>query len=762
MTRVTLLLKTNEGGLWVVPQLRELRERGAEVTAMIPTGDGRLRRALDAEGIPVQDSPFTFTFTPRPELVRGLLRLRRAIAATQPDVVFYHLYASALAARFATMGTGVRRVHMVAGPLYLENPTIRRLERRLMRLDDRLIAGSRFTAAAYADLGLPARRLVTIPYGVDTARFCPGVRSDRGAIGLDPGAFVVIMIAYVYAPKPEVFNGAGIKGHAVLLQAWTRFTHAHPGARLVLVGSGFDGAGERYRKRLMERYDVATDPSIRWIDQVDDVRPFYRCADLSVSPSLSENHGAALEAGAMGVPSIVSDAGALPEAVTDHSGWVVPAGDAPALTGALNEAFQQSRTGELSSRGAAARSHVREQFEQRACSALVAETILEVAPGRGPNVAAFTEQRIWRENGELVGRKSLGFVSAIARTAPVSLNAREGAPEPGGTPLAPGANLRLLTAAGTDSRGMKFWAGFGLLWKIFTATRRADVVYADQPGLVGGLGLLMGRLNRKPLVVNVVGDSAESVHPCVIPGLKGRLAHLVLPRLQRWACAHAAVVNYVTSRTLQERYPARRANRRFAVSTAIPLGPARPRPFPDGRISVVTVASLEQPYKGVAELIDAVSRCRRTGLDISLTVVGDGRLRPELETQVPTGLGGHITFAGHLYGPDLYNELGRHDVFVLASWTEGLPRALVEAMLDGMPAVATSVGGVVELLEQSRQTPPRDPHALAAAIASLGCDEQAWLATIEHNRRIGGRVGTQPGHTVNDVAEAVIALGRRG
>ena len=95
------------------------------------------------------------------------------------------------------------------------------------------------------------------------------------------------------------------------------FRAHHPRAHLLLVGSGWGRAGEAHRKELIARYRVTADPNVTWLASVADVRPCYDAADVSVSPSFSEGHGAATEASAMGVPSIVSDAGGLPETVDE-------------------------------------------------------------------------------------------------------------------------------------------------------------------------------------------------------------------------------------------------------------------------------------------------------------------------------------------------------------------------------------------------------------------------------------------------------------
>ena len=731
------MLKTNEGGMWILPQICELERRGHDVTVIIPPGDGKLRRALDSAGSFVAESPFDFSFRLSSKLVGGLLQLRRVIKSTRPDALFYHLYASALAARIASVGLPTRRVHMVAGPLYLESVRIRIVERFLCRLDQHVIAGSEYTAERYRALGLPKHRLTTVPYGVNVVKFRKGYDDRVRLFGCPTGTFVVIMAAYVYAPKSTVFPGVGIKGHDTLLDAWDRFCLDHSECLLVLAGSGFDDDGERHRQRLVRDHAVANNSNVLWLDSVADVRPLYSSADLSVSPSLSENHGAALESSAMGLPSIVSDAGALPETVTTESGWVIRAGDAQGLSEALGRAHSRWLNGHLLEMGTAARRLCETRFSHD----VVIPQIVDAVVGRsGTSVLAFTEQRTWLSGGEIRGRKPLPIVSALAVTVPVRLAGRVGASESGGFALAPDADPAALTwpAAGGLVRAARTAAA--LCRSIVREVRSADVIYADQPGVVGGMGLLVGRALRKPLVVNVVGDANESVHPSVISGIKGRIAHAILPRLQRWACANATYVNYVTSSVLQTRYPPIRAKQAFASTTATALGPARARPFPRNRVSVVTVASLEQPYKGVSDLIDVICICRSNGYDVRLTVIGEGRLRPQLETRAKAVIPGLVEFVGYLYGEAVYEELSRHDVFALASWTEGLPRALIEAMADGLPAVATGVGGVPELIEPERIAPARDPHGFADRLMKLLSDEGAWSTTIDHNLKVSGEL----------------------
>ncbi|MGW0433345.1 glycosyltransferase [Micromonospora sp. NPDC003197] len=400
---MTVLLKTNDGGRWILPQVAELRRRGHEVVVVLPPGTGRLTAELTSRGVAVRSSPFDFRLRPTLGTLRGLWRLRRLIRALRPDVVKYHLYASALAARLSTVGLPVRRAHMVAGPLYLESPVIRPVERRLWRLDHVTICGTDYTARLYGELGCPPDRRPVATCGVDTDHFDPvplaGPRTGpvppsiprprmtdlrakaRAELGIPQDAFVAIMVAYVYPPKRLAHQGRGIKGHDVLLTAWRSFQARTPRAHLLLVGGGWTESGVAHRQELIDQFGVRTDPSITWVESVHDVRPCYQAADVSVSPSLSEGHGASVEAGSMGVPGIVSDAGGLPETVDDTCGWVVPRGDATALAAALGAAYQEFEAGKLTPRGHLARQRVVRLFDNRVAAQRVADVIEQIADG---------------------------------------------------------------------------------------------------------------------------------------------------------------------------------------------------------------------------------------------------------------------------------------------------------------------------------------------------------------------------------------------
>lgn len=340
--RTVFLLKTSEGGLWSVPFARGLHDLGHEVTFALPATTGRLPDRAAQHGLRVVQAEAPLVGSHLPKQVGAVRRLRRQLLdELHADVVVSHLYASALAGRAALFRSAVPHIFMSAGPLYLEHPAIRAAERALRRLDALTICSSGILYEEYRRLGAPRRRLARIPYVWEMDRHSDlgeGARlAARSELGIDPAQMVFACVAMFYAPKRLVHRGKGIKGHNVLLEAWRLYRQSGGQGLLLVVGGGFGPGGDAHRFELLSRYSDLE--GVRWVDTVSDVRPYYQAADVSVSPSLSENLGAPAEASMMGVPSIASRVGGLPELVVDAwNGWLVDPGNSHDLARALIDA----------------------------------------------------------------------------------------------------------------------------------------------------------------------------------------------------------------------------------------------------------------------------------------------------------------------------------------------------------------------------------------------------------------------------------------
>jgi len=132
------------------------------------------------------------------------------------------------------------------------------------------------------------------------------------------------------------------------------------------------------------------------------------------------------------------------------------------------------------------------------------------------------------------------------------------------------------------------------------------------------------------------------------------------------------------------------------------------------------VARLE-PVKGHTYLIEALSQTVTAYPQLRCLIVGDGRTRPELETQIQKlNLQDYIHLAG--FRDDIAELLCASDAFCLPSLSEGLPYALLEASAYRLPALITAVGGMAELFthqETAFMVPPANSAALAEGIKWL-------------------------------------------
>lgn len=133
---------------------------------------------------------------------------------------------------------------------------------------------------------------------------------------------------------------------------------------------------------------------------------------------------------------------------------------------------------------------------------------------------------------------------------------------------------------------------------------------------------------------------------------------------------------------------------------------------------ICTAATLAE-RKGIRFLIEAAAILKTQLKPVHLVIAGDGEQRAELE-QLARELGVSASFVG--FYPDMPTLLASIDVFVMASLSEGLGVAVLEAMAAGRPVVASAVGGLKESVVDGVtgfSVPPADSQALAEGIAKL-------------------------------------------
>jgi glycosyltransferase involved in cell wall biosynthesis len=263
--------------------------------------------------------------------------------------------------------------------------------------------------------------------------------------------------------------------------------------------------------------------------------------------------------------------------------------------------------------------------------------------------------------------------------------------------------------------GKRRYAQLGRRTLVAARRFRPDVVYAHflvPTGLLGALG------SRAPLVVTAHGRDVRNIG--AFPGI-GLATRLVVRR----ASAVVAVSDYLR-RELETKIPEARGKVEV-VDCGVDLERFRLEPAPAPPTRFLCVGSLTE-RKNVVRLANAF---RKLG-EGSLTFVGDGPLRGELEGRDGVALVGNVSHE------EVPSWIARSHVLCQPSLVEPFGLALLEAMAAGRSVVATRVGGPPEFVtaEAGVLVDPTDETDLArglAAAATLPCPNQAARAAAERH-----------------------------
>ncbi|VWD20592.1 glycosyl transferase family 1 [Burkholderia lata] len=264
--------------------------------------------------------------------------------------------------------------------------------------------------------------------------------------------------------------------------------------------------------------------------------------------------------------------------------------------------------------------------------------------------------------------------------------------------------------------------------RLTRAIRGAQTLMIRFPGNVATLALLLCWITRKPFSAEIVADPEDyfgkdaSNHPF------RRVAKWIHCRSTAFAARRAQSVRYVTDAYLQEKYPPRTRAASFGFSDAFlpdglfaargPDSLARP-----GSLRLVNVSMMHNRSKGHVALLEAMARLKRKNVAVVLTLVGDGALRAELEAMAHTlGIANVVAFRGQIASEAVCATVAEHDLFVLPSLQEGMPRAMLEAMAVGTPVLGTRVGGIPEVLPASDLIRAGSVDAIEAAIEAIARD----------------------------------------
>jgi glycosyltransferase involved in cell wall biosynthesis len=352
--------------------------------------------------------------------------------------------------------------------------------------------------------------------------------------------------------------------------------------------------------------------------------------------------------------------------------------------------------------------------------------------------------------------RQLGAALAAAGDTATVVTRRSGASWPAREEL-DGMRVVRVAPSGPARRG-KFLMVAAALLALARESRRHDVLVVRGTRVLGVPGLLAARASGLPVVLQpeINGElSGEAVlwGKAWAQGAAGRAVRGVVALRNLWlrdADAWVAMSSRIREEMVEAGVPDERvALLPHGVDTAR-FRPATPTERSELREALGLARGVLAVYtgrllrgKGLENLVAAFAAAAARMPDLRLVLVGSGdgqflSIEEELRGRVAElGLGERVVFAGRVERVEDWLRAG--DLFVFPSVFEALGISLVEAAACGLAAIGSRTGGIVDVIDAGRSgllVPPGDAAALAAALETLGKDEDARRAMGERARAI--------------------------
>lgn len=253
-----------------------------------------------------------------------------------------------------------------------------------------------------------------------------------------------------------------------------------------------------------------------------------------------------------------------------------------------------------------------------------------------------------------------------------------------------------------------------------------DVVVVRMPSASGSMAIKAARAFNIPYLVEMVACTYDAY---LFYNWKGKLlAPFKLKKVQNIIkdCSH---VIYVTKNFLQKRYPTDGLSTNVSNVELQVIGDdilaERITKINEKNAPLVlaSIGVIDVKYKGQADVIKALYKLKAQNLIYHYKIVGSGNPMRLQNLINKLGMAKEVEIVGSLPFSKINNFLKSVDIYIQPSKTEGLPRALIEAMGMGCPALGSKVGGIPELLNPQCLFAAGNVNEIAVMIKSFNNDK---------------------------------------
>lgn len=241
---------------------------------------------------------------------------------------------------------------------------------------------------------------------------------------------------------------------------------------------------------------------------------------------------------------------------------------------------------------------------------------------------------------------------------------------------------------------------------LFRHIRNSDVVLLVSPACTLPISYLICRIQKKPIVLYVVGDHMEVIDQ---DKSSHKLIQLIKKITAKWEWI---VTKYISQHHIT--FALGHALYEKLSTGAYGLYPGMTSLVRDesvvspkfkklkSTIKLLTVSRLSKE-KGIGVALRAISNLNEK-FSITYTIVGDGPEKGELMALVSDlGLEPYVHFTGYLEQKEIYDKYLESDIFILPSLSEGIPKVILDAMATSSAIISTDVGGIPDLLTKDQQ-----------------------------------------------------------
>lgn len=263
--------------------------------------------------------------------------------------------------------------------------------------------------------------------------------------------------------------------------------------------------------------------------------------------------------------------------------------------------------------------------------------------------------------------------------------------------------------------------------EFYDIIKQVDAVILRVPSGFAPILLPLCRELDKPIAVEVCGRTFDSLW------YHGSLAGKLLALFGEYSCKKtvkaANYVLYVSQEYLQSAYPHKEdaitvACSNVALDSEIKdnILENRIRKIDDQQRNSYTIGqigNLSMKYKGYSVALKALKIVKESGYNVNYEIVGAGDASGVIKEAKKLKIDDKLVIRGKMNHSDISIFLQNIDIYIHPSYTEGLPRAVVEAMSNATPCLTSNAGGTSELLPEEWKHNPGDYKKLAADILKM-------------------------------------------